>query len=519
MTSNAGPSRISDQPIAATAQRFPALAVCALLALAVVLVFGQTVRHGFLNLDDNIYVYENAQVSHGLSVEGTVWAFTRCHATNWHPLTWLSLMADCQMYGLNAGGHHVTNVVLHAAAAVLLFLALWHMTGACWSSAFVAALFAIHPLRVESVAWVTERKDVLSGLFFMATLAAYVHYVRRPFSLGSYLLVAALFALGLMAKPMLVTLPFVLLLLDYWPLGRMTARRRASADREAAAAAAGGHVVRGNGVGPGASDVIGREPSDRVPDQQRPGLIRRLPGPVVLARGTGPLLSPSGAYLPVAKVMGAVLVLAGITAAALAGWRRRPYLIVGWLWYVGMLVPVSGLSQAGQQAMADRYSYLPQIGLCLALTWAAADLCRRGSVLRWACGVASAAVLAALIGCAWRQTSFWGDAATLWTHTLACTSRNEMAHSNLGEILQKSGRFEQARVQYQRAVDIQPDDAEAHCDLGEALRHLNRFEEALAQYRKGLEIRPGYAVGHNNLGTFWLTRASLPQPWRSIGKR
>ncbi len=221
-----GPSRRNeDLPACKPGGRngYLVLAVCGLLLLAVGLVFGQTVCYGFVNYDDEEYVYENPQVAHGLTAEGIAWAFTHSHAANWHPLTWISLMFDCQLYGLNAGGHHLTNVLLHAATAVLLFFVLQRMFGRMWPSVLVAAVFAVHPLRVESVAWVTERKDVLSGLFFMLTLAAYVRYVRKPFFLGRYLLVVGLFAFGLMAKPMLVTLPLLMLLLDYWPLGRMTA--------------------------------------------------------------------------------------------------------------------------------------------------------------------------------------------------------------------------------------------------------------------------------------------------------
>ena len=295
------------------ANRYAVPAVCALLLLAVALVFGQTVRHEFINFDDDDYVYENPQVARGFTAQGIVWAFTHFHSANWHPLTWLSHMLDCQLYGLNhPGGHHLTNVLLHAASAILLFLVLRQMTGDLWPSAFVAALFAIHPLHVESVAWVAERKDVLSGLFFMLTLAAYVGYARRPFSLLRYLLVTALFALGLMAKPMLVTLPFVLLLLDYWPLGRIrgdSSHRRSNKHvrpnrarlalpsrvaGKAALAGAGRRLLRGDAIWPNRQPVIDRQ---RLPlllaDCQCPGFLRRLSGAVLLSGGAGRVLSPS----------------------------------------------------------------------------------------------------------------------------------------------------------------------------------------------------------------------------------
>ena len=356
-------------------------AVCGFLLLAVALVFGQTVRHDFVNYDDNAYVYENPQVAGGLTAHGIAWAFTSFHVSNWHPLTWLSHMLDCQFYGLHAGGHHLTNVLLHAATAILLFLVLRRMTGDLWPSAFVAAVFAIHPLRAESVAWVAERKDVLSGLFFMLTLGAYAGYARRPFSLGRYLTVVLLFALGLMAKPMLVTLPFVLLLLDYWPLGRIGPHRRTgiSSFRRvvvekipllALTAASCVATVIAQGTAVIAIDVI------PLPSRIANALVSYVAymGQLFYPAGLAVLYPHPEGGLPIWKVAASSLVLAGISAAALV-WRRRfPYLFVGWFWYVGMLVPVIGLVQVGLHAMADRYTYLPQIGLCIAVTWGVAQL-------------------------------------------------------------------------------------------------------------------------------------------------
>ncbi len=503
--------------VAARPQRFQILAICALLALAVGLVFGQTVRHEFVNFDDNMYVYENPQVSRGLGAQGIAWVFTHSHGGNWHPLTGLSHMADCQLYGLNAGGHHLTNVLLHAAAAVLLFLVLWRMTGGFWPSALAAAVFAVHPLRVESVAWIAERKDVLSGLLFVLTLGAYVRYVRNPFSLGRYLLLLAVFALGLMAKPMLVTLPLVLLLLDYWPLGRMA---RAAAD----------------------GSVAGGERSNRFSVPLR--LVReKLPLLLVAVvfcvvtfwlqgnasalnthlsvwwRITNALVSyvtylgqlfypvglavfypyPSG-NPPVGKAIGALVVLACISVGVLACGRRCPYLLVGWLWYLGMLVPVIGLVQQGSQARADRFTYLPQIGLYVALAWGAADVCRSWPHRRWVCGAASALVLAVLMGCAWRQTSFWCDSQTLWTHALACTTGNTRAHYNLGVDLADRNRTDEAMAQYRKALEIKPDFAEAHNNLGSALIDQGRFDEAIDHCRKALETQPDNAIIHACLG-------------------
>ncbi len=502
----------------ATPNRYPVLAVCGFLLLAIALVFGQTLRHEFVNFDDDRCVYENRQVSRGLSAEGICWAFTHSHNDNWHPLTWISLMLDCQLFGLSPGGCHLTNVLLHAATAVLLFLVLSRMTGGFWPSAVVAALFAVHPLHVESVAWVTERKDVLSGLFFVLTLGAYVGYVRHRFSWVRYLAVMVFLALGLMAKPMLVTLPFVLLLLDYWPLDRMALvpGERAS-------------VLRGRRSG--RFSLLARLVLEKVPLlalvvvscvvtvwAQRQALvsIERLPlwwrlgnASISYATYLVQLLCPVGMAafyprlgleLPLWKVFGALLILLGITAAVLLNRRRCPYLLMGWLWYVGTLVPVIGLLQQGSQARADRFTYLTQIGLYIALAWGVADLCRSRPHRRRLCGITAALVLVILMGCAWRQTFFWCDSKTLWTHALACTSDNYVAHSNLGSALVDRGRFDEAIAHYRKALEIQPDNAVVHAGLGTALVSLRRFDEAIGHYRKALEINPDYADAHYFLG-------------------
>jgi Flp pilus assembly protein TadD len=515
--------------------------VCGLLALAVGLIFGQTTRHEFVNFDDDQYVYENPQITHGLTVRGTVWVFTHIHSANWHPLTGLSHMLDCQIYGLDAGGHHLTSVLLHAATAILLFLVLRQMTGRLWPSALVAALFAVHPLRVESVAWIAERKDVLSGLCFVATLGAYVWYVRSSFSGTRYLLLLVAFVLGLMAKPMLVTLPLVLLLLDYWPLGRFadsTCRRLASP-----------HCNEGTPVGAGFLEVVlGRFPIRWQPVMEKVPLLLvtlgfcvatvRVQGkasaihetlPILLRIGNalvsyvaylGQFFFPVGlaAFYPhpedslsVWKAIGALLVLLCISAVAMACWRRRPYLLVGWLWYVGMLVPVIGLLQAGSQARADRYTYLPQIGLCVALVWGAADVCRSWPYRRWLCGIGSALALAALMGCAWRQTSFWCNSETLWNHALACTSGNCVAHYNLGIALAARHRLDETIMHYQQAMEINPNSPEAHNNLGVALRRLGRLDEATAHFRQATRLRPSYAIARCNLGSVLANRGQIDE--------
>ncbi len=501
-------------PASGVRTRYLVLAICGFLLLAVGLVFGQTVRHDFVNFDDPEYVFQNPQVSDGLTAHGITWAFTQSRGANWIPVTWVSLMLDCQMYGLNAGGYHLTNVLLHAVTVVLLFLVLQWMTGCLWPSALVTVLFAVHPLRVESVAWVTERKDVLSGSFFMLTLGAYVGYAIHRFSFGRYLAVMVFFALGLMAKATLVMLPLVLLLLDYWPLGRMTP----AATRDTPVPSCG----RGDRfsllmrlllekvpllalVAVSCVVTVWAQREALVPVEQLPlwwrvgnALISYVTylGQSFYPVGLAVLYPRPGLDLPFWKVFGALLVLVSITAAALLGRRRCPYLLVGWLWYLGMLLPVIGLVQFGVQAVADRFSYLPQIGLCIALVWAVADACRFWPYRGWVCGIISVLVLVAMMGCAWRQTGYWCDSETLWTHALACTSRNHVAHNNLGLILAGRGRLDKAIAHYQKALEIKPDFAEAQGSFGELLASQGNFDEALRHYRAALRLDPHSVLGH-----------------------
>ena len=482
------------------------------LLLAVVFVFGQTVRHDFFNLDDNAYVYANPHVTSGFTVQGILWSFTHVHACYWIPLTWLSHMLDCQLYGLqHPGGHHLTNVLLHATSAIILFLVLRRMTGGFWRCAFVATVFAIHPLHVESVAWVAERKDVLSGLFFMLTLAAYAGYVQRPFSLLRYLLVTILFVLGLMAKPMLVTLPFVLLLLDYWPLGRLgaavpqssqpsspTLRRVVLEKLPWLALAAGAGVVTLFAQQPALASTESLSFSSRVANASV-AYIAYL-GQFFYPVGLAVLYPHPQNSLPIWKIIGSLLLLVGISLGGLAGRRKYPYLLVGWLWYLGMLVPVIGLVQAGMQAMADRFTYLTQIGLYIALAWGTEYVSRKWPYRRWVVGVMATLAVVSLGYCARQQTSYWKDAETLWTHTLVCTTKNWLAHNNLGIVLASRGQVDAAIAHFKKALEITPDHVETHNNLGGALAIRGEVGAAIACYRKALEIQPDYAEAHNNLG-------------------
>jgi tetratricopeptide (TPR) repeat protein len=506
--------------------------------LAVVVVFGQTVNHDFVSYDDDIYVCDNSHVVRGLTGEGAAWAITAHYAFNWHPLTWLSHMLDCQFYGLKAAGHHLTSVLLHAAAAVLLFLALRRMTRALWPSAWVAAVFAIHPLRVESVAWVAERKDVLSGLLFMLTLWFYARYVERPRSWGRYLAVLASFALGLTAKPMLVTLPLVLLLLDYWPLGRMS-RGQMLSEKPPAPSGRGAGGEGGSQSSAARSDHIGpialRRPLLRLIVEKIPMFIlaaasclatlaaqrdviqplqqlafagRVANAALAYVAYLGKMLYPAGLAVlyplpqgppPVWDVVAAVAVLWAISTAVFVLRRKCPYLLCGWLWYLGTLVPVIGLVQVGPQAMADRYTYLPQIGLCAAVAWGAVHAAGSWPFRRWPLAAVSALVLAGLMACAWQQSRHWRNGESLWAHTLACTSQNPIAHNNLGNALTARGQVDAALAHYRAALEVKPDDVKALNNLGNALAGRGEVDAAIAQYQKALEIQPDDVDAHNNL--------------------
>jgi len=485
-------------------------AVCTLLVLAVALVFGQTAGFDFVNYDDRAGIYENPLVTGKPSLRGFLAVFADRHVESTFPLTYLSHVLVWHLLGHGAAIHHLTNVFLHAASVVLLFLALWRMTGDRWPSALVAALFAVHPLRAESVAWVTERKDVLSGLLFMLTLAAYLRYVRRPFSLRRYLIVLACLVGSLAAKPMVVTLPFLLLLLDYWPLGRM---KDAEPDvparfsvpirlilekipmvviaclfclltvhgRTAAALAANERYSLGWRIGNATVSYV--------------AYVGQFFCPV----GLSPCY-PRRPMLPAWQVAAAVVLLVSVTAAAVRWRRQRPYLLVGWLWYVGMLVPVIGIVQFGLQAEADRFTYLPQIGLAIAVAWTAADACRIWPRLRPAWAIAASCAVVILAVFAWRQTSYWRDSETLWAHALACTSRNAVAHNGLGDALSGLGRADEAERHFQEALEIDPNYVEAHNNLGIALTKGGRIDEAIAHFQEAIEIDPAYAEVHANLG-------------------
>ena len=476
--------------------------VCLFLVLTVLAVYWQVGSHEFVNFDDKDYITENQQVQAGLTLKSIAWAFTSTHAGNWHPLTWLSHMLDCQIYGLNPKGHHFTSVFFHILNSILLFLIFKKMTGVFWKSAFVAALFALHPLQVESVAWAAERKDVLSTFFWMLTMGAYILYVKNP-GIKKYLLTVLLFALGLMAKPMLITLPFVLLLLDYWPLGRFNKRSLAYAlVREKIplfALAAASSIVT-------------------FFAQQSGGAVRSLDTLPLFVRISNALVSyisyivkmilphnlavlyPHPKGFPMWQVAGACLLLVFISLMAVKIFKRRPYFAVGWLWYLGTLVPVIGLVQVGHQAMADRYTYIPLIGIFIIIAWGVSDIAARWRYKKEGFVAASAILLLILMAVTWFQLGYWANSITLFSHAIIVTENNSTAHNNLGVALKGQGKLSEAIEHYNEALRIRPKYADTHNNLGNVLADQGKLSEAIKHYTEALRIKPNHANAHNNLG-------------------
>ena len=481
--------------------------VCLLLAAIVWIVFGQTLRHEFVNYDDNDYVYENPRVAAGLTSDGIQWAFSAVYAHNWHPLTTLSHMLDCQLYGLQPWGHHRTNVWLHATAVILLFLALRRLTGALWRSALVAALFAVHPLRVESVSWISERKDVLSGVFFMLTLWAYARFARSDRPSGSrYIVVMILFGLGLMCKPSLVTLPFVLLLLDYWPLQRFVSGHGAHANAWSylileklpllvlsGASCATTIVAQGRALIPVSQLTL----PERI-GNAAVSYVVYLVQTVYPARLAVMYPYPEG-HVNVAQAALAFLFLAFVSVIFFRWRKQYPFLLVGWLWFLGMLVPMIGLIQVGSQPHADRYTYLPQIGLFLSVIWGVAALAAKWHFPRVVTAVTAVVVVTAFTAVSYSQTSFWQNSETLWNQTLANTTKNPIAENNLGDVLVHQHRLDEAIVHFQNALRLYPDHAEANNNLGYALASQGKSAEAIPYYQAALRIRPAFPGAHQNL--------------------
>lgn len=471
------------------------------------LVFGRAVTFDWVRYDDSDYVYRSAAVTSGLSFSNLAWAFTHVHASNWHPLTTISLMLDCQLFGVRPGPMHGVNVLLHGFAAVLLFWALVEMTDAFWRSVAVATLFAIHPLRAESVAWIAERKDVLSGFFFALLLLCYARYAGKT-SFGRYLLICLAAALGLLAKPMLVTIPFVLLLLDFWPLQRFRQRslRFLLLEKLPLLLLAAGVVIATLLAQRGAI-AMGQLPfSLRFQNAivSYAIYLRQTFWPVDLAA----LYQQPESFYPWPIVLISAAVIAAITAAVLATRRRNPFLVTGWLWFLGMLVPVIGLVQVGRQSHADRYTYLPQIGIFIALVWFIGGIAAvaRRQHLRNGLALLSISLLAVLT---YHQVGFWRNAETLWPHTIAVTENNDGAHLAFATALISSGKTEQAMAHLQRATAIRPSNAGVFGELP-SLATKEQIEAGIAFWSARLEEAPRDLGARTNLGVL-LARNHQPR--------
>jgi tetratricopeptide (TPR) repeat protein len=506
--------------------------VCSLLALVTLACYWPVTTHKFIDIDDHQYIYDNPQVKAGLTWSGVLWAFRSGHASNWHPLTWISHMTDCQLYGLNPAGHHLTNLLFHIADTLLLFLLLQRMTGSLWRSACVAALFAWHPLHVESVAWASERKDVLSTFFFLLTLWAYVRYAEvqsqdsassdtqhatrnTPHASRYYVLSLCLLALGLMSKPMLVTLPFVLLLLDFWPLQRLRlpaysstlwplVREKLPFFALALAASVVTYLVQRTG---GAVSSL-----DLLPLQSRIAnalvvYVRYLSHslwPAQLA-----VLYPYSRHLPVGAVIAAGLLLIGLSSWFVLRARRQPFLVVGWLWYLGTLVPTIGLVQVGCQSMADRYMYIPSIGLFVLIVWGVDALLGAWPHKRYLLAAAATLAFAGCLACTWDLLKCWQDSEKLYRHAIAATPDNYIAYDGLGNALGASGKSEEALACYTEAVRLKPSYPEAQYDLGTTLMKRGKLEEAVQHLTAALKNNPAFAHAHINLGKALLEQGNL----------
>jgi protein O-mannosyl-transferase len=513
------------------------LVLCLLLAAMTVGLYSSATHQGFANYDDDRYIQTNAHVRAGLTWSTVTWAFTTFNEANWHPLTWLSHALDCQLYDLNAVGHHYTSLLFHAGNVVLLFLLLVRLTGSTARSLAVAALLAVHPLNVESVAWVAERKSVLAMFFFLLTLHAYGWYARRP-SVERYVLVGALFAMGLMSKPMVITLPFVLLLIAYWPLQRMRAEFLSHGD--AIESATGGQQqsfwrlclekfpLFALSAGSAVVTMAAQRAGGAITFNAAHAPWLRIENALVcyvmyLVKAFWPsrlaILYPYPHSLPLWKVLASGIVLSTITFLVVR-YRERRYLLVGWLWFLGTMVPMVGLLQVGNQAMADRYAYLPFIGLFTMVVWGIADIAARfapempNKGHSAALMAATSCIVAALGAATVVQLGYWRDDLTLWTHTLAVTQGNFVAENNVGAVLAQQGRIEEAVVHLRAAAEIEPGDPVSQLNLGVYAQQHGDLRQAVIRYEAALQLATDTRIrasAYANLGQIYFSQRDYPR--------
>ena len=494
------------------------------LIMATLAVFWQVQDHEFINYDDNRYVTENRNIREGLSMEGVTWAFTTGLHGHWHPLTWLSHMMDCELFGLNPGLHHLSSLFLHIVNTLLLFFVLNLMTRAPLRSGFVAALFALHPLHVEPVTWLADRKDVLSAFFWLLTMVTYARYSEHP-GFNRYLFVIIAFVLGLMAKSMVVTLPLVLLLMDYWPLRRFQFEQPDKMGNQQNHKLLNSRYKGRSALGlftekilliflVGASAyvtmlVMRSGPIGSIKTSTFSSLGSRISTSVVfyveyIIKTVWPfelaLPYPSPEIPAVSQALGAALLLICISFLVFWGGRRYPYLPVGWLWYLITLLPVIGLVRIGPHALADRYTYVPLIGLFIIIAWGVPDLVKGWSYRRTMLAISAGILLCGLMICAWLQVRLWKNSITLFTHTANVTSNNYRAHNNLAVALEAQGKISEAIIHYSESVRIKPNHVKSHNNLGLLLGRQGRAQEAIRHFYKTLRIRPDHMFAHHNLG-------------------
>ncbi len=477
------------------------------LTIVTLAVFRQVNRYDFINIDDGVYITENSHIQTGITLEGVRWAFSTTYAEFWHPLTWLSLMFDYQLHGLNSSGYHLTNLILHIMSTLLLFWLFIRMTGAIWKSAFVAAIFALHPLHVESVAWISERKDVLSVFFWMLTLCLYVYYTEKPV-IKRYLPVLFCFACGLMSKPIVVTLPLIMILLDYWPLRRFESRK---------------------------SNWVLWQLKEKIPffilsavfaiitiyAQVKPtanvkyfSLTSRLANASVtfviyLEKTFWPhdlaVFYPFPGQIPLWQISGAILFIFIISAAVIVKAKQLPHLLAGWLWYAITLLPVIGIIQVGCHSMADRYTYLPLIGIAVMLTWGIPSLIKSEDIRKKILFPSGIAVLAILAVFTWQQCGYWKNSTILLCHTLQITKDNYLAHNNLGAVLLDGGKTKEAFSHFNEALRLNPDYPIALYNRGTAYYKMGQDQLAIEDFNKAVHLKEDYADAYNNRGNVYLS--------------
>ena len=515
--------------------------ICIFLVVATFFIYSQVQDHEFINFDDDVYITNNLNVQAGLTSKSVEWVFTTFTMGNWSPVTWFSHMLDYQLYGLHAKGHHLTSLFFHIANSLLLFLVLSRMTGVIWQSAFVAAMFAFHPLNVESVAWAAERKNVLSTLFMLITMWAYIRYAKKP-TIKRYSLVFLFFTLGLMSKPMLVTLPFVLLLLDYWPLRRLKFRQERGSNE----------VLEKNifkklkvlllvfekvplfllTIGLSIITFISQKSFGAMHYAESLTFSTRVTnamvsyldylGKMVWPSGLSILYPHPGNTLSVWQGILCAMALMGITIMSIRLIRKAPYVAVGWFWYIGTLFPVIGVVQVGGQAMADRYTYIPLIGIFIIIAWGIPDLISKWRYKEKVLSAMAGIIIFALFITTWKQVSHWKSSITIFNHAIRVTDKKypnfSLAYNNLGIALYAKGKNQEAVSHYKMAIKTKPAHAKAYYNLGIALNNERKYEEAIYHYKMAIRIHPDFANAHYNLGIILLQRGEIKEAIHSFRK-